>query len=254
MCKRLPVDNVGLILGNDLAGGNVFPCPIVVSKPIVCDFFFFPDLSATHPLAFPTCAVMRSQSRSFQDVVDLSDSFLSVQPKLVECKLSVEDEMVSEHDTQLPVELHSIVGREHLAFAQKLDPSLVNCISAAVDSRNLLLTKVVYFWDDGILMRKWQPKFSGGGDWQTVYQIVLPSSYRSHVLKLAHANVLAGHLGVTKKFQRIVKHFYWPGIKSAVSRYCRSCDICQRAGKPNQTIPKALFSRFLSLENLLKGW
>uniref|UniRef100_A0A9J7XUR9 Gypsy retrotransposon integrase-like protein 1 n=1 Tax=Cyprinus carpio carpio TaxID=630221 RepID=A0A9J7XUR9_CYPCA len=235
VCKRLPVDNVGLILGNDLAGGNVFPSPIVVSKPTVCDS---PDVSATHPLAFPACAVTRSQSRSFQDVVDLSDSFLSGQPKLVECKLS-EDELVSEHDSQLPVELHSIVGREHLAAAQNFDPSLVNCISAAVDSRNLLLTKVAYFWDDGILMRKWQPMFSDGGDWQTVYQIVLPSSYRSHVLKLAHANVLAGHLGVTKTFQRIVKHFYWPGIKSAVSRYCRSCDICQRAGKPNQTIPKA---------------
>ncbi len=236
VCKKLPVDNVSLILGNDLAGGNVFPSPIVVSKPVVCDST---DLSATYPLAFPACAVTRSQSRSFQDVVDLSDSFLSVQPKPVEYKLSVENEMVPEHDSQFPAELPSIVGKEHLAAAQKLDPTLVNCIGAAVDSHNLLLSKVAYFWDDGILMRKWQPKSSEGDDWQTVYQIVLPSNYRSHVLKLAHENILAGHLGVTKTFQRIVKHFYWPGVKSAVSSFCRSCDICQRVGKPNQTIPKA---------------
>ncbi len=161
----MPVDNVSLILGNDLAGGNVFPSPIVVSKPVVCDST---DLSATYPLAFPACAVTRSQSRSFQDVVDLSDSFLSVQPKPVEYKLSVENEMVPEHDSQFPAELPSIVGKEHLAAAQKLDPTLVNCIGAAVDSHNLLLSKVAYFWDDGILMRKWQPKSSEGDDWQTV--------------------------------------------------------------------------------------
>lgn len=226
----MPIDNVSLILGNDITGGNVFPSPIVTSKSVVCDS---PDLSVTFPLAFPACAVTWSRSGRFQDVVDLFDSSLSVEPKLVECKLSVENKMVSEHDSKLSPELFSIVGREHLAAGQKLDPTLVNCISAAVDSCNLLLTRVGYFWDNGILMRKWCPK------WRTVYQIVLPFNYRSHVLKLAHENVLAGHLGVTKTFQRLVKHFYWPGVKSAVSSFCRSCDICQRARKLNQTIPKA---------------
>ncbi len=30
---ELPVDGVSLILGNDLAGGKVFPSPVVVDKP-----------------------------------------------------------------------------------------------------------------------------------------------------------------------------------------------------------------------------
>lgn len=38
----------------------------------------------------------------------------------------------------------------------------------------------------------------------------------------------------------IVKHFFWPGLKSAVSRFCKSCHTCQLAGKPNQKIPPAL--------------
>lgn len=65
VCKKSPVNNVSLILGNDLAGGNVFPSPIVISKPVRCKSS---DLSGKFLLAFPACAVTRSQSRKFQDV------------------------------------------------------------------------------------------------------------------------------------------------------------------------------------------
>ncbi len=37
----------------------------------------------------------------------------------------------------------------------------------------------------------------------------------------------------------MAKYFYWPGLRSAVSRYCRSCHTCQLAGKPNQIIRPA---------------
>lgn len=33
--SQLPIEGVGLILGNDIAGGKVFPQPIVVDKPDV---------------------------------------------------------------------------------------------------------------------------------------------------------------------------------------------------------------------------
>lgn len=33
VCSHLPVDGVDVILGNDLAGGDVFPRPLVISKP-----------------------------------------------------------------------------------------------------------------------------------------------------------------------------------------------------------------------------
>ena len=38
---------------------------------------------------------------------------------------------------------------------------------------------------------------------------------------------------------KILNHFYWPGLKTDVSNYCRSCHTCQVVGKPNQVIPKA---------------
>ncbi len=88
-------------------------------------------------------------------------------------------------------------------------------------------------------MRKWKPSHSDAADWQVRYQIVLPTGYRLQVLKLAHELPLSGHLGVTKTFHRVSKYYFWPGLKSAVSDFCRSCDVCQRSGKPNQKIPSA---------------
>ncbi len=59
------------------------------------------------------------------------------------------------------------------------------------------------------------------------------------MLKLAHEHVLSGHLGVTKTFRRVSRYFYWPGLKLDVSNFCRSCPVCQLAGKPNKNIPVA---------------
>ena len=44
---------------------------------------------------------------------------------------------------------------------------------------------------------------------------------------------------MTKTYARILKHFFWPGLKQDVSQYCRTCPTCQLTGKPNQKIPAA---------------
>ena len=51
---------------------------------------------------------------------------------------------------------------------------------------------------------------------------------------------MAGHLGINKTYQKIMQHFYWPGLKKDVKLFCRSCHTCQIIGKPNQKIPAAL--------------
>ena len=50
---------------------------------------------------------------------------------------------------------------------------------------------------------------------------------------------MSGHLGINKTYHKISNQFYWPGLKSDVSKYCKTCHTCQMVGKPNQTIPKA---------------
>ncbi len=90
-----------------------------------------------------------------------------------------------------------------------------------------------------------KPSYSDAADWQVRYQIVLPTGYRLQVLKLAHELPLSGHLGVTKTFHRVSKYYFWPRLKSAVSDFCRSCDVCQHAGKPNQRFLRHLCIPFL---------
>ena len=63
-------------------------------------------------------------------------------------------------------------------------------------------------------------------------QLVLPHSLRESVLEVAHDSILGGHLATKKTYDRVTSNFFWPGAHDDVSRYCQSCDICQR------TIPK----------------
>ena len=39
---------------------------------------------------------------------------------------------------------------------------------------------------------------------------------------------MSGHLGIKKTMDRVLTEFLWPGVCGDVSRFCKSCDICQR--------------------------
>ena len=89
-------------------------------------------------------------------------------------------------------------------------------------------------------MRKWRPfDVPPDDEWAVYHQIVVPKSYRHEILSIAHESPMSGHLGINKTYHKIINHFYWPGLKSDVSKYCKTCHTCQMVGKPNQTIPKA---------------
>ena len=63
---------------------------------------------------------------------------------------------------------------------------------------------------------------------RTVNQLAVPKPLREKVMKLSHDDIMSGHQGVKKTYDRIIAHFFWPGIHGDVVRYCQSCDICQR--------------------------
>ncbi len=56
---------------------------------------------------------------------------------------------------------------------------------------------------------------------------------------MAHDHQLAGHLGVNKTSDQMLRHFFWPGLKKDVAKYCRTYHVRQVAGKANSALPPA---------------
>ena len=234
---QFPIKGVSMILGNDLAGGKVLVTPDVKPIPMLkC-----PDeFAQKYPRVFASCAVTRAMSRKAKndEEIDLSDSFMTEQDGGFVPVVSVSDQKVNE--THLVEAGRLSLSRDQLIAEQKNDQKLSCLFNDAVSEGEVESVARGVFLKDGLLMRKWSPlSASVQDDWTIVKQIVVPHRYRSEILSMAHDNLLAGHLGVNKTYDRILRHFFWPGLKKDVVQHCRSCHICQVAGKPNQTIAPA---------------
>lgn len=258
----LPFEGISVILGNDLAGGRILAHPRVTLVPML----EAPDeLAQRFPQVFPSCAVTRAMSKRLSEdipctltemkqprAVELSETFMHdlesmiPKPKEVETCVSVPDvplglESVTKAEKMEPVVSQVSAGditvpREHLKAEQRKDPSLSPLFEES--SENVSEMASGYFLKDGVLMRKWcSPSVPLQDEWCHVFQVVVPTMFRSEILKMAHDGTMAGHLGVNKTYDRILRNFFWPGLKKDVVAYCKSCHICQLAGKPNQTIP-----------------
>ncbi|XDV29315.1 hypothetical protein PO909_032452 [Leuciscus waleckii] len=245
----LPIPGVTFLLGNDLAGGNVWNRgdvpPEVVSVPLIQKS---PDECAQKfPEVFPASVVTRSQTQRLKDAappsdVNLSDSFVAhpaecerlFEPAFTQCRSRpvpvVTEEKREKKQSDVSLSLEKLVD------AQQKDPSLVSCFNAVQSVSDRASESPTYFIRDGLLMRRWRPQKSN--EWNDIEQIVMPSGNRRVILSVAHDGV-SGHLGVTKTFGRVLRHFFWPGLKRDVRRYCKTCHVCQVSGKPNQVIPPA---------------
>ena len=141
-------------------------------------------------------------------------------------------------DTDVPVKIS--LSREQIIEAQTSDLSPSSLFTKAVPDAEIDVVPSGYFLKDRLLMRKWRPlNASAQADWRVVDQIVVPSAYRRYILSLAHDHCLAGHLGVNKTYDRVMRHFFWPGLKADVQQFCKSCHFSQVARNPNHIIPPA---------------
>lgn len=131
------------------------------------------------------------------------------------------------------------VTRTHFSELQRMDPTLTDCYAKVVSDSRATGEKVAYLFDGDVLVRTWCSLLNNDSDCDSVYQIVVPVSCRQHVLSVAHEGKWAGHLGINKTYRSILRHFYWPRLKSDVVKHCRTCHVCQIVGKPNQAVPPA---------------
>ncbi|KAG8179134.1 hypothetical protein JTE90_012543 [Oedothorax gibbosus] len=61
--------------------------------------------------------------------------------------------------------------------------------------------------------------------------LVVPKKHRNDLKAFCHEGT-SGHLGVTKTKGIFSRHFFWPQCYKEIVDYVRSCDRCQRVGKP----------------------
>ena len=59
---------------------------------------------------------------------------------------------------------------------------------------------------------------------------------------ISHETITGGHLASRKTREKIMSNFYWPGIDGDVTRYCRSCDVCQKMVSKVTTLKVPLHS------------
>ena len=263
--KSLPMEGVSLILGNDLAGDKV-TVPIVSATPLACEHAETESLVQEFPEVFPACAVTRSMARkssesvrkTSSDDVSLEDSFFSHLNDENTCPTesntcSKENDTNANTSTQEDKDAHGlcdetqivdeselVLNKSSLIEAQKKDSQLIVLNDNALLEDEALKENVCFYKKDDVLMRKWKPvDASGDEDWREVHQIVVPKVFRNQIMSISHESALGGHLGVNKTVEKILKQFFWPGLRQDVSDYCRSCHVCQMVGKPNQKIPPA---------------
>ena len=135
---------------------------------------------------------------------------------------------------------HDTLSKSQLIQEQQTDPEISKLFFRALPEDEISQVPICYYIKNGILMRKWRPfDVPADDEWAVYHQIVVPKSYRHEILSIAHESPMSGHLGINKTYHKIINHFYWPGLRSDVSKYCKTCHTCQMVGKPNQTIPKA---------------
>ena len=236
----LPMKGVSMLLGNDLAGGKVIVEPKVVMEPIIESKI--DKIEEEIPGLFPSCAVTRAQAKksalkhddSEDDLIDLSQTFIFPQNEMV----SGDDAKDTQFESDDLVERAMTKGK--LVIEQENDPDISPLLSRALSEDELKKVPKGYFFKQGVLMRKWRPPdVPASEDWSVRYQIVVPAVYRPDVVKLAHEGPVGGHLGINKTCDKIMRHFFWPGIRKDVSQFCKTCHTCQMVGKPNQSIPPA---------------
>ena len=128
---------------------------------------------------------------------------------------------------KVPSCLVGVVTAEDLQTEQEADPTLQRCrelVGGQFSGKGNHTSR--FLKRSGILYREFQAPTVDNNN--AFLQVVVPSKYRSEVMKLAHESLLGGHLGSQKTCDRVLTNFFWPGIQSSVRRFAQSCDICQR--------------------------
>lgn len=83
---------------------------------------------------------------------------------------------------------------------------------------------------------------------EEMVQLLVPSSFRESVWRLAYATPSEAHLGCDKTIAKITQWFYWPGLSEEIAPKCAACAECQ---KVNETQPPRAPLQVMTIINTL---
>lgn len=228
----LPIDDADILLGNDLCGGKVSISPVVLDRPMAC---LDTDVILREASEiFPACAVTRAMNKKvmMENFGDLGgQEELGLDTLFYTNARPTSQSLSSQSEEDDP-------GQNKGTFreCQRSDQNLASLWREAEEDPSSEL-----YIEGDLLLRRVVPQDSEREDeeWKNKVQIIAPTVYRKDILRMAHDGNLAGHLGIRKTLDRVKRSFYWPSVRRDVTDWCRSCDICQKVGKPNQMMKQA---------------
>ncbi len=79
------------------------------------------------------------------------------------------------------------------------------------------------------------------GLWWYNTRLVVPdvAALRTRIMSEHHDAPLAGHRGIAKTIDLVQRHFWWDSLRSDVTAYVQTCDVCQRS-KASRQAPAGL--------------
>ena len=117
---------------------------------------------------------------------------------------------------------------------QRLDPDLQLLITFLEDhalpeddrkARELVLGRAQYTMIEGVLYRIESDK---------TLRVLVPVGDRENLFKEAHSGKCGRHLREVKIHSQLSRHYWWPGMRQDITKWCRACLVCatRSVGKP----------------------
>ncbi len=62
---------------------------------------------------------------------------------------------------------------------------------------------------------------------EATLRLCVPKALREDVLRACHDDVLAGHLGRNRAYDKVQQRYFWQSLAHDLERYVKSCKKCQ---------------------------
>ena len=102
------------------------------------------------------------------------------------------------------------------------------------DDRKVLAKADQYVLQDGILYHLFSPSTPYRRQ-ETRCQLVIPRNLIDEVLTSMHDDVVAGHLGIAKTYDKIRQRYFWQGMYKDITHWIETCKDCASKKSPKRT-------------------